>query len=75
MLRLTDVIIDCPDTMALAAFYSAVTGIPVKDGSDQGWAGLQVGEVELAFILKDRRNSWMRSTPKSRGCARRSACV
>ena len=49
MLRLTDVIIDCPDTMGLAAFYSAVTGLPVKDGSDQGWAGIDLGGIELAF--------------------------
>jgi hypothetical protein len=29
VLRLTDVIIDCPDTMTLASFYSEVTGRPV----------------------------------------------
>ena len=50
MLRLTDFIIDCPDTMKLAAFYSGVTGLPVKEGSDQDWAGIQFGEIELAFI-------------------------
>ncbi|MCR6032078.1 VOC family protein [Nocardioides sp. zg-579] len=49
MLRLTDVIIDCPDAMALAGFYAAVTGLPVKEGSTEHWAGLQAGEVELAF--------------------------
>ncbi|UUZ57740.1 VOC family protein [Nocardioides sp. B-3] len=50
MLRLTDFIIDCPDTMELAAFYSAVTGLPVKDGSTDFWAGIKLGEIELAFI-------------------------
>src|SRR4051812_12321741 len=50
MLRLTDFIIDCPDTMKLAAFYSAVTGRPVKEGSDENWAGIQFGEIELACI-------------------------
>ena len=50
MLRLTDFIIDCPDTMKLAAFYSEVTGRPVKEGSDENWAGIQFGEIELAFI-------------------------
>ena len=50
MLRLTDVIVDCPDTMALAAFYSAVTGCPVREGSDEHWAGIPFGELELAFI-------------------------
>lgn len=49
MLRLTDFIIDCPDTMELAAFYSAVTGIPVKDDSTEHWAGIQLGGIELAF--------------------------
>jgi predicted enzyme related to lactoylglutathione lyase len=50
MLRLTDFIIDCPDTMTLAAFYSEVTGRPVKAGSNESWAGVQFGEIELAFI-------------------------
>ena len=49
MLRLTDFIIDCPDTMKLAAFYAEVTGRPVKEGSHEDWAGIQFGEVELAF--------------------------
>ncbi len=49
MLRLTDVIIDCPDTMQLAAFYSAVMGLPVKAGSHGNWAGIQFGEIEVAF--------------------------
>ncbi|MGA4798159.1 VOC family protein [Streptomyces lavendulocolor] len=50
MLRLTDFIIDCPDTMKLAAFYSEVTGLPVKEGSNENWAGIRFGEIELAFI-------------------------
>src|SRR5690242_8998921 len=50
MLRLTDFIIDCPDTMKLAAFYSEVTGLPVKEDSNENWAGIQFGEIELAFI-------------------------
>jgi predicted enzyme related to lactoylglutathione lyase len=50
MLRLTDFIIDCPDTMKLAAFYSEVMGLPVKEGSNENWAGIQFGEIELAFI-------------------------
>ena len=49
MLRLTDFIIDCPDTMTLAAFYAQVTGRPVKEGSDEHWAGIQFGDIELAF--------------------------
>ncbi|MFI9216501.1 VOC family protein [Streptomyces werraensis] len=53
MLRLTDFIIDCPDTMALAGFYSEVTGRPVKDDSSADWAGIRFGEIELAFIRVD----------------------
>jgi predicted enzyme related to lactoylglutathione lyase len=49
VLRLTDFIIDCPDTMTLAAFYAAVTGRPVKEGSDEHWAGITFGDIELAF--------------------------
>jgi predicted enzyme related to lactoylglutathione lyase len=49
MLRLTDVIIDCPDALELAAFYAAVTGLPVKEGSTEHWAGIRLGEIELAF--------------------------
>lgn len=53
MLRLTDFIIDCLDTMKLAAFYAEVTGRPVKDGSDADWAGIEFGEIELAFQRVD----------------------
>ena len=53
MLRLTDFIIDCLDTMELAAFYSKVTGRPIKEGSHEDWAGVQFGEIELAFIRVD----------------------
>ncbi len=50
MLRLTDVIIDCPDTMRLAAFYSEVLGLPITASSNESWAGIDLGEVELAFV-------------------------
>ncbi|HZE39669.1 MAG TPA: VOC family protein [Stackebrandtia sp.] len=53
MLKLTDFIIDCPDPMRLAAFYSAVTGRAVKPDSNDDWAGIPYGEVELAFIRVD----------------------
>ena len=49
MLRLTDFIIDCPDTIELAEFYSGVTRVPVKEDSNEQWAGLQLGGIELAF--------------------------
>ncbi len=53
MLRLTDFIIDCPDTMKLAAFYSEVTRLPVREGSTGDWAGIRFGDIELAFIRVD----------------------
>jgi len=51
MLRLTDVIIDCPDTMALAAFYAEVTGLPVGESRafclcrNRGVTGTEAGPV------------------------------
>jgi predicted enzyme related to lactoylglutathione lyase len=53
MLKLTDFIIDCPDPMKLAAFYSEVTGREVHDKSNDDWAGIKYGEVELAFQRVD----------------------
>ena len=53
MLRLTDFIIDCPDTMELAAFYSEVTGRPVNGDSHDDWASIRFGEIDLAFIRVD----------------------
>jgi predicted enzyme related to lactoylglutathione lyase len=50
VLQLTDFIIDCPDTMRLAAFYSELTVRPVKPDSTESWAGIGFGEIELAFI-------------------------
>jgi hypothetical protein len=49
MLRLTDFIIDGPDTMQVAAFYSEVTGRPLNEDSDEEWAGIRFGEVDVAF--------------------------
>lgn len=34
------VVLDCTDTSGLADFYSAITGWPVRDDSDQDWAGI-----------------------------------
>lgn len=33
-------VIDCPAPLDLAAFYSSLTGWPVRDGSDADWAEL-----------------------------------
>jgi hypothetical protein len=49
MLQLLGFIIDCPDPMKLAAFYSQVTGRAIMEGSSGSFAGITFGEVDLAF--------------------------
>lgn len=44
------VVLDCSDTLGLARFYSALTGWPVHDDSDDGWATVVTPwNVGLAF--------------------------
>ena len=38
--KLDLVILDCPDALALAAFYSGLLGWPLEDGSDHAFATL-----------------------------------
>lgn len=38
--KLDLVILDCPDAVALARFYSDLLGWPLEDGSDEGFATL-----------------------------------
>ena len=38
--KLDLVILDCPDALELATFYSALLGWPLEDGSDQAFATL-----------------------------------
>ncbi|MFB7938671.1 VOC family protein [Streptomyces sp. NPDC056049] len=47
-MRLTAVNLDCPDPLALAAFYAKATGLPLHERSDAGFAGL-VGENGLVI--------------------------
>jgi predicted enzyme related to lactoylglutathione lyase len=49
MLQLLAFIIDCPDPMKLATFYSQVTGHPIREGSGDDMAGITFGEVDLGF--------------------------
>lgn len=49
MLQLLGFIIDCPDPMRLAAFYSEVSGRELMGGSCEDFAGITFGEVDLAF--------------------------
>ncbi|MEU3396841.1 VOC family protein [Streptomyces filamentosus] len=39
-LRLTAVNLDCPDPLALAAFYAEATGLPLHERSGEDFAGL-----------------------------------
>lgn len=53
--RLSLVVVDCPDAVALADFYAALLGVGVKD-SDPGWVtleGEQPGMPALAFQRVD----------------------
>ncbi|MCU1692426.1 MAG: hypothetical protein JWM64_1517 [Frankiales bacterium] len=46
-------IIDCPDPLRLAAFYSQVTGRALAEGSSEEMALLGFGDVDLAFQRVD----------------------
>ena len=49
--KLGAIVIDCVDPLALAAFYSRVSGWPVGAGSEPSWADLDnpAGGVAVAF--------------------------
>jgi predicted enzyme related to lactoylglutathione lyase len=49
VLQLLGLVIDCPDPVRLAAFYSAVTGRDLMGGSSDDVAGITFGQVDLAF--------------------------
>lgn len=49
MLQLLGFIIDCPDALELATFYSLVTGREVIPGSNHSTAAISFGAVDLAF--------------------------
>ena len=53
MLQLLGFIIDCPDDMSLASFYSEMTGRPLVEGSTETMALINFGEVDLAFQQVD----------------------
>lgn len=48
-LQLLGFIIDCPDPMSLANFYSQVIGRGVMEGSSEELALISLGAVDLAF--------------------------
>ena len=47
---LSTVILDCPDPLALARFYSELTGLPITS-TDADWVDVGDGEPRLAFQL------------------------
>ena len=49
MMQMLGFIIDCPDPLLLAAFYSGVTGGPVADGSSESMALINFADVDLTF--------------------------
>ncbi|GAA4892245.1 VOC family protein [Actinomycetospora straminea] len=56
--RLQLTAIDTPDPYALARFYSALTGLPVAEDSEDGWVELDAGGAPtLAFQLAPRKRA------------------
>ena len=58
---LSGVALDCPDPLALARFYSELSGWPLHDRSDDTWVQLDTGrEWTLAFQRVDgyRAPAW-----------------
>ncbi|CAM3464747.1 VOC family protein [Stackebrandtia soli] len=49
MIKLSDVVIDCSDTMGMARFYAAVAGGTVREDSDLDWASVDLPGFALAF--------------------------
>ncbi|MGH8793125.1 MAG: VOC family protein [Stackebrandtia sp.] len=49
MLKLTDVVLDCPDPLKLARFYADLSGSHVASDSDDDWARVPCGSFNLAF--------------------------
>jgi predicted enzyme related to lactoylglutathione lyase len=60
MLQLLVILIDCPDPMKLATFYSQVTGRAIREGSGDDAAGITFGEIDLGFqrVENYRRPRW-----------------
>lgn len=60
------VVLDCPDPLALAEFYSALLGQPVADGSDGNWAALGGPSPQLAFqrVEQYRAPQWPDGSPQ-----------
>jgi predicted enzyme related to lactoylglutathione lyase len=47
---LSGIVLDCPDPIALAQFYSDLSGWPIHESSDEGWAVVVTPwNVALAF--------------------------
>jgi catechol 2,3-dioxygenase-like lactoylglutathione lyase family enzyme len=50
--RLGEIVIDCPDPMESAEFYSALTGLPISDDAEDDWVALiNDNGPDIAFQL------------------------
>ena len=47
---LSTIVLDCPDPLALARFYSELTGLPITN-TDDDWVDVGSGQPRLAFQL------------------------
>jgi catechol 2,3-dioxygenase-like lactoylglutathione lyase family enzyme len=48
--QLSTIVIDCPEPLALARFYSELLGWPIT-GQDDDWVDVGAGQPRLAFQL------------------------
>jgi catechol 2,3-dioxygenase-like lactoylglutathione lyase family enzyme len=46
--RLSSVVLDCPDPMALAKFYSELLGLPISNADDD-WVDIGDEQTQLSF--------------------------
>lgn len=65
-IKLAAVVLDCPDTQALAGFYAGIMGGSVASSSDDGWAELDAPHSLLQFQRVDdyRAPSWPTGSPQ-----------
>lgn len=65
--RIGAVILDCPDPLALSAFYAALLGVERDDSSTSDWAAFRVsdGGPSLSFqrIENYQQPQWPAGTP------------
>ncbi|MBT2530160.1 hypothetical protein J7E91_33590 [Streptomyces sp. ISL-99] len=69
-MKLTAVTLDCPDPLALAAFYQQATGLELHDESNGDFAGLTRGDgLCIGFQRVDDAHAWPQSEWEPAGLA------